>query len=289
MSGFITREFYDPSADKGYWSPSTSQSNFCEHDYGTSFYIVEFINTISNAAYVYFALRPQAIISSPVGKGNQQGRRTDSVVWDVHTFGLLSVGLSSAYYHATLQYLPQILDQSSMYVLATGFCWDLLTTSYRSDGLTWTVAKHSRREYAAIITIILVTVTILSQVTGYLLLHSITFALMLIFSGLKLMGLLRSPVNSNSKQYWWRFGKAYLLLNLGFACWLIDCDPGYCAALRNFRASIEGSLGVTGKVLGYFTELHGWWHILTGAAAAEWISLIREITRPRLVSRGKHE
>lgn len=289
MSGFLTRQFYNPLADHGYWSPSTAQSNFCEHDYDTSHYIAEFINTVSNAAYVYFALRPQSVVSSPTVEGDRRGRRSESVLWDVHTFGLMSVGIASAYYHATLHYIPQILDESSMYVLAAGFCWDLLSTSYTLDGTMWTVTKHRRMEYALAIAVITITTTTISYMTGYLLLHSITFALMLIVSGLKLIRLVRSSLHSNRKQYWWRFVKANIFLDLGFACWLIDCDPQCCAILRNFRTSIEENFGVIGKLLGYFSELHGWWHVLTAAAAAEWISLIRDLTRAKTVIQKKRE
>lgn len=68
-----------------------------------------------------------------------------------------------------------------------------------------------------------------------------------------------------------------MFLELGFGLWLIDCNPGWCAWLRYIRGDLEAR-GV--GVLGYVTELHGWWHFFTARAAGEYIVLVRILTTP---------
>uniref|UniRef100_L2G985 Alkaline ceramidase family protein n=1 Tax=Colletotrichum fructicola (strain Nara gc5) TaxID=1213859 RepID=L2G985_COLFN len=47
----------DPTAGDGIWGYPTSKANFCEEDYVFTRYIAEFINCLSNATYIYFALK----------------------------------------------------------------------------------------------------------------------------------------------------------------------------------------------------------------------------------------
>ncbi|RMD41718.1 hypothetical protein DV735_g3423, partial [Chaetothyriales sp. CBS 134920] len=65
--------------------------NFCEEDHVVTFAIAEFINTVSNLAYIYFAL--------------------------------VLLGLSSGVYHATLKHYNQIWDETGMYLLVASMDW----------------------------------------------------------------------------------------------------------------------------------------------------------------------
>ena len=281
MSGFYNKQFFNASTDNGYWSPSTATSTFCEQSYGTSYYIGEFVNTLSNLAYIYFALCPPRWFSAP--EAARQHTR-----YDVHTLTLLLVGTTSALFHATLRHIPQLLDESSMYFLAAGFCWDLLTTNYTStsqskhnpSSKTYQVTHVHRLLTATLILLTTLASTSFTLATGNLAIHSITFALMLIVSGSKLLSLLRSPyVSASTRQRLWRkFILANVLVDVGFALWWVDCTPEWCAVLREWRGMLVEDIGVLGKVVGWTTELHGWWHGLTAASAAVYSELIRELT-----------
>ena len=148
----VQRSFYEPTQDRGYWSPSTSTANFCEEDYVVSHYIGEFVNTLTNLAYVYYALYP------PQGRLKlltSSTRQKDEVIWalrkssqprtryDLQFAALILVGVSSGIFHASLHMLPQSFDESSMYLLAASWIHALLTTSYvPSRGIKSTESRH---------------------------------------------------------------------------------------------------------------------------------------------------
>ncbi|RMZ80281.1 hypothetical protein DV738_g2843, partial [Chaetothyriales sp. CBS 135597] len=88
--------------------------NFCEEDHVVTFAIAEFINTLSNLAYVYFAF---ATFPSKEGGG--------ATWWapPATNLSLLLLGLSSGVYHATLKHYNQIWDESGMYLLVASMDW----------------------------------------------------------------------------------------------------------------------------------------------------------------------
>jgi len=275
MSGFRDQAFYDSSRDHGLWSPSTSSANFCEEDYVISFHIGEFINTLSNLAYIYFAIYPPKLSLWSSKNASSQGRSTP-MVWDVHTIALMSIGITSAMFHASLQSFPQFLDESSMYFLVAAFAFDLLTTSYSTLAGKSVVTTHHRALAATAILLVICTTSIITLKTGDLIIHSITFGCALVACGIRMGQLIRKHNKDSRSRLYWHLFIADMTLNVGFALWLIDCSPTYCAYLRNFRKELVQLLPTPlGVFLGFFTELHGWWHIFTARAAAEFISLIR--------------
>jgi alkaline ceramidase len=87
----------------------SSTIDWCESNYVYSNYIAEFWNTISNILYiiVYFlSFRSFKYINC-----NQNDRLLNTL--------LLSTGISSFYFHATLSLLGQILDEYSIVLLLT--------------------------------------------------------------------------------------------------------------------------------------------------------------------------
>ncbi|KAK5943457.1 hypothetical protein PMZ80_004464 [Knufia obscura] len=276
MSGFRDQVFYDSSRDNGFFSPITATANFCEEDYAISYYIGEFISTLSNVAYIYFAIYPPklSLQSKPYGKTSNS-----RMIWDVHTASLMSIGITSAIFHASLRSFPQFLDESSMYFLVAGFSFDLLTTSYRTIAGKPAITKHHRTLAATVILLAICTTSVITLVTGDLIIHTFVFATGILICGIKMSGLIRKHDKSTRSKLYWHLFTADMALNLGLGLWIIDCTPAYCAMLRNFRGQLIDTFPAPlGLLLGFVTELHGWWHFFTARAAAEFISLIRYLT-----------
>ncbi|KAH8671014.1 ceramidase-domain-containing protein [Xylariales sp. PMI_506] len=115
--GHHNRRFVgDVHANSGFWGTPTSMANFCEEDYAVTRYAAEFINTISNLAYVYYALR--FLYYAGTGSSNKQGAAPPWRCFDSLAFALILVGVTSAAYHATLRQGPQFSDDLSMLLLA---------------------------------------------------------------------------------------------------------------------------------------------------------------------------
>ena len=352
MSGFWDQSFAEHSRD-GYWNPTTATANFCEEDYLITFYVAEFINTLSNLAYVYYAFNPPKLGLSD--------NRSQKATWDIHTFTLLSIGITSAIFHWTLRQIPQFFDETSMYLLIAGFAFELLTSTYtngseksipersnkpflkrynsllkmtalqalittivvvispralayfevamvtlvsfcalrigsilldmylsteneqqrakRAQSLT-TVQHQHRGLVGAVIVCTLVGTSTITLYSGDLSIHSVTFATFVLICGFKAGNMIRQQQSATRSQLYWHLLSAYITLNVAFGLWLIDASPAWCTSLRNIRAIlIEALPPYVGTGVSFLTELHGWWHILTARAAAEFISLIRHITR----------
>lgn len=275
MSGFREQAFYDSSRDHGFWSPITASANFCEEDYAISFYIGEFISTLSNLAYIYFALYPPKLtLRSSKNASSTHGGTP--FIWDVHTISLMSIGITSAIFHASLRSFPQFLDESSMYFLAAGFTFDLLTTSYTTTSGGPAITTHHRGLAATVILLTIITTSTITLRTGDLIIHTITFAIGILICGIKMGTLIRKHRKDVRSKLYWHLFVADMALNVGLAVWIIDCSPAYCDILRQTRKRLVLAFPPPlGVLLGFVTELHGWWHFFTARAAGEFISLIR--------------
>ncbi|KAI9641847.1 hypothetical protein NHQ30_009714 [Ciborinia camelliae] len=74
-----------------YWGTINSQTNFCEEDHIITTYIAEFINTLTNITYIYYAYKGIRANSN----------RQDAILRNLPYLGLALVGLLSGLFHAT--------------------------------------------------------------------------------------------------------------------------------------------------------------------------------------------
>ncbi|KAI1122265.1 ceramidase [Nemania abortiva] len=254
----------DRYALSGVWSPPTSSANFCEEDYAVTRYLAEFINTLTNLAYVFLALRYM------YGRGSRGLLAPKS---DFMSISLLVLGIASFLFHATLRHNLQFGDELAM----LGLVWSIL------QGLL-TVRRSSA--YDQFINISLATVFPLFGLfyvwTGKIIYHVIGFSIaiaLIISRGLYLF-YWREPGFPETKVAEWRIRgwTALGLMGVAYILWNIDLE--FCAELRELRKQL-------GLPWAWLLELHGWWHILTAMSAARLMDIVREVQTHLKVEKQK--
>ncbi|KAE8164844.1 ceramidase [Aspergillus tamarii] len=246
-----------PSA---FWGAQTAKANFCEKDYVVTRYIAEFINSLTNLVYILYAI---------YGLRKLRRRSSYDIFRAIPYWGLMAVGICSAAFHISLKYHTQMLDDVSMLFTTTPVLHQVLTV-------------NASRRHSVIMAILLWTSLIILVVyhmrTDELLLHSLSFAAMVIVIGIRTMQLINARTLAGSaarKQIWGMVRFGAVIFNLGFYLWLID--GWVCGFLRSARAKI-------GLPLAFLLELHGWWHIFTGIGAYIFIAVV-----DHLVSGESHD
>ena len=110
----------------GYWTQTASE-NWCEADYTHSFYVAEWWNTLSSFPLVIFSLLALRL-------GLLHGYPKRLLLPSLLT---ALVGLGSVWFHGTLSYGGQALDELSMVVAATAFLYVGLEADPRAIKLPW--------------------------------------------------------------------------------------------------------------------------------------------------------
>jgi dihydroceramidase len=213
---------------------------------------------------------------------------------DFMSFALFTVGVASFVYHGTLRQTMQLFDDLSMLLLGASF----LLTVY-----TARQTPVVRSVFSVVICSGVTIVSIIYLRTGKILFHTYSFVAILTLTWPRLLYLMRTrsrakpPVSSTrgarsasdnsqssrkgdeptdrkdapsrrGRRSTYRLAKAGLLLTVAFILWNIDLEK--CSELRSLRKRI-------GLPWAFLLELHGWWHILTAAAAFEFMTLARDI------------
>ncbi|KAI0476931.1 ceramidase [Xylaria cf. heliscus] len=244
----------DRFALSGAWSPPTSSANFCEEDYSVTRYFAEFINTLTNLAYVFFALQYM------YGHGS---RGFFGPKFDFMSISLLVLGIASFLFHASLRQNLQFGDELAM----LGLVWSML------QGLL--TVRHSSA-YDKFINISLAIVFPLFALfyiwTGKIIYHVIEFSIALGLIILRCVYLFywRKPGFPATKVAEWRIRGRIALVLMGVAYILWNIDLEFCAELREIREHL-------GLPWAWLLELHGWWHILTAMSAARLMDIVREV------------
>jgi dihydroceramidase len=280
----ITHNFTgDPLSSSGFWAPQTSAANFCEIDYNVSHYIAEFINTLSNLAYIW-----QAVITLP---SSQRGGGRELALWNwpISNLALVLVGLGSGAFHLTLLHEAQIVDESGMYAIVGALDYRLWTHGASpletlSLGLLlagavfgvigWNFTQGDGKADTAV--------------------HLVLFIALLTALWPRALYMIKKQsrerkATTGSKGKDEVAGKLMREFKLGvvyffsgFGLWLID--GGFCHGLRDIRA-------VIGMPLAWLLEFHGWWHLLTAMGAGQFVWVARELTEPsrppKVVANGR--
>ncbi|KAK3386530.1 ceramidase [Podospora didyma] len=244
----------DPHALSGAWSPPTSLANFCEDDYAFTRYLAEFINALTNLAYVYFALR------SMYGPGSRGllAPKADSM-----SVSLLLLGIASFLYHGSLRQTLQFADDLSMLGLAWSILHGILTL--RNSPAT---ARYINMGLALVFPLF----SVFYIWTGKIAYHTSAFTIMMVIIVARahyLFHYVKPEFSEANRRAWRARGTGALVAFLvGFILWNIDLE--YCAELRKVRDRV-------GLPWAWLFELHGWWHILTAIGASWFMDIVREM------------
>ncbi|KAK3374117.1 ceramidase [Lasiosphaeria ovina] len=244
----------DPTALSGAYGPPTSTANFCEEDYVVTRYLAEFINALTNLAYVYFALR---YMYGPGSRGLLSPR------WDFMSASLLVLGGASFLFHATLRHYMQFADELSM----LGVTWSVLQGTMP--------VRHSPTNARLISAGLALFNPLFSAFyvwTGEIIYHYTAFGAMIVLITLRGIYLFYylEPAFPEAKRRSWRFRgwRALFAFVFGYVLWNIDLE--FCAELRELREHV-------GLPWAWLLELHGWWHVLTAIGASQFMDIVREM------------
>ncbi|KAK1828953.1 ceramidase [Podospora conica] len=258
MISHQTAEFgRDVHAAAGAWGPSTSRANFCEEDYGITFYIAEFINSLTNLAYIYYGLRHMYPSRGP----RRSLLRPDI---DFMSSSMVILGVGSFLFHASLRHTLEFVDELSMLVLT----WSMLRATYTAGQ-----PPATARAMSVALALFYVPYSALYVLTGDIILQVVAFVGAIALIGFRthyLFGALRSTSASVNERRAWR-GRtlsAVAVALLGYALWNIDLQ--FCPELRAIRREL-------GLPFAWLFEFHGWWHIFTAMGAGLYMDVVREM------------
>lgn len=227
-----------------FWGETTATLDWCEENYIVHKYIAEFINTTTNLIFITLAIF--GIYTT--FKCGLPFR---------HAFGYAAIaliGIGSWWFHMTLLYEFQLLDELPMIYATCVLTHDIFETG-------------EKRKFGLFLPLALF-IYALSVTAAYLYInnpvfHQISYALLVIILNFRSIYLLTQVPKGQTRilmkkllfTSWTTFG-------LGFFLWNVDNIA--CHQLIAARRRI-------GMPLSHLLELHGWWHIGTAFGTYYWI------------------
>lgn len=225
--------------------------DWCEANYTVTPHIAEFVNTISNAV---FLLVP-AVFLNLWSSYSRKVTRGIHVVWLF--FGI--VGICSAYFHATLSLLGQLLDEISILWL-----WMYTYTLISPVHLRPKFLRERENLFTFFTTVVTGVLTAMSFVAPYV--NSFALFLLLVPSIIFLAIELRAAKNPR-------------IVRLGFISLMIMAFGVMSWACDRFLCGIWQTLNLT--------VLHGVWHVLVFSASYIVVTLFCYFHASRDVPKSK--
>jgi len=218
-----------PAIDWELIKPGSSPIDWCEENYKVSPYIAEFFNTFSN---ILFILLPPLLISLHKQYARSCGKGIH-LIWGL----LIVVGTCSAYFHATLSLLGQLLDEIAiLWVIMAGIAMWFPVQGMPS---AWRNSASGRKKFSSVCFLF----TLLATLMGFL--QPVVNAFILLCLGLPITVLLVQHLRQEENTEVIGLGhRTVVLWVLAVICWLSD----------RLLCSLCTSIG--------FPYLHAAWHIL---------------------------
>ncbi|KAI9851657.1 MAG: hypothetical protein M1838_003126 [Thelocarpon superellum] len=263
-----------PPSQPGFWEPVTSTLNWCEEDYYATIYSAEIVNTLTNLLFMFLSFK---------GLRNCYVHQHDTI-FSVAFVGYFLVGLGSFFFHTTLKYPMQLVDELSMIYTTCLMCY--ATFSFRKSHPFRVVLAISLVGLAIFITLYYhyLQDPAFHQNAYALLTATVVFRSMYIMetclrpswrqdaqdrtdlaNGTVVDGAEKSRRSSRDRLDEHRLKLMWLLVACGlsvflggFGIWALDNT--YCSNIRRWRRQI-------GLPWGILLEGHGWWHLMTGTGA----------------------
>ncbi|XP_051153208.1 alkaline ceramidase [Leptopilina boulardi] len=203
----------------------SSPVDWCEGNYLISPSIAEFMNTLSN---VLFLLLPPILMHlfKDYGRFVNPGIH---IIW----FLLMVVGVSSAYFHATLSLIGQLLDELAiLWVYMAGFCMFFPRRYFPKNFV------HNRKQFSFYVFLSTLVAT------GLALIHPVLNAFALMCLGIPAFGILLIELKWTKSTRVYRLGlRCGAMWILAVFCWLND--RLFCETWMNLN----------------FPYLHALWHL----------------------------
>ncbi|KAH6646502.1 alkaline dihydroceramidase [Truncatella angustata] len=252
--GALAFSYHEPR--EGFWGEKTVTLNFCEEDYVMSYYCAELCNTVTNMLFIWLGLKG---IRDCLKYGHP-------AIFVVAFMGYMLVGAGSTFFHATLKYPMQLVDELSMIYTTCLMCY--ATFSYgRSrlfslllgvglSGLSWYItARYYQTKDAQF-----------HQDAYGVLTAVVVFSNMWIIEKTVRPALRRRqeerspssgvpPADAIVREMWIMVATGLTVFLGGFLIW--NLDNVYCNTIRRWRHDI----GLPWAVV---LEGHAWWHLMTG-------------------------
>ncbi|XP_042587962.1 alkaline ceramidase 3 [Cyprinus carpio] len=240
----------------GYWGTPTSTLDWCEENYVVSYYIAEFCKYV----------RTSGLCS------------VHAVHCRVGRLGIAAVGIGSWSFHMTLQYEMQLLDELPMIYSCCVFVY-CLYECFKQER----VVNHLSVTFLLTFSIIVSVVYLIwkEPVFHQLVLSLKVYNFLIISPSVLVAFLVIRSVFIVTWVYPWLRALGFTSLSvflLGFVLWNIDNI--FCDSLRATRQRLP-------PVVGAVTQLHAWWHILTGLGSYLHILLSLQIRSTYLKHRPK--
>ncbi|KAI5302686.1 hypothetical protein KEM56_000451 [Ascosphaera pollenicola] len=259
-----------PPPQPGYWDPITSTIDWCEENYYATHYAAEIVNTTTNLLFFFLGVR---------GCINCKQNGHDTIYFLAY-LGYLLVGFGSFWFHATLKYPWQLVDELAM----------IYTTSMVLYGC---FAFRKPLKYRIYLGTFLISLCVAMTLYYHYLqdprFHECMYGVLtalLVFRSMYVMEhtlrpSLRAQASDHShsqasdqkqrhdtrdmkilRSMWLMVGVGLTSFLGGFLLWNIDNH--YCGTLRRWRHAV-------GLPWGLLLEGHGYWHIMTGTGAYMYI------------------
>lgn len=179
------------------------------------------------------------------------------------SLSLLSLGIGSFLFHASLRQTLMWVDELSM----LGLTWSLLQAV-----LTVRQNQATTRTITIALAVFFPLFSAFYVQSGQIIYQVIAFASGLVLVAAWSMYLLhfKKPGYPEAQRWDWNYRtwRSIAICLFGYGIWNIDLE--FCAQLRKLRADI-------GLPWGWLFELHGWWHILTAIGGSGFMDVAREI------------
>ncbi|KAJ2720023.1 alkaline ceramidase ydc1 [Coemansia sp. Benny D115] len=256
MGMIILDAIHDPKTY--FWGATTSTIDWCEENYLVSKFIAEFWNCLTNGMFVVLA-----VLGMSSAIRYRHGKRV-AAFYMAH----MLVGIGSAFFHATLKYTTQLLDELPMLYCCAFALYSLIEVDRK--------LKYGIKLPLALIafqTAITLTYLFWLQSPEF---HQVAFAGTALGSVFFARRRVREMprISDHTRRL---FTRLHLLGHVGmwggFFVW--NLDNIFCHQLRTYRSHV-------GAPWDAFLQLHGWWHILTAYGSCHLLLFVHFIRLARL-------
>ncbi|KAJ7610815.1 ceramidase [Roridomyces roridus] len=238
--------YYSPLSRPGFHGAVTSTIDWCEANYQFSYYVAEMANSFSNLVTVGFAVWGFYLaVAESLPKRLRLGFA-----------GIALVGLGSFYFHATLRFEAQLVDELPMIWVTSTAIWLLFD---QDPGFT-SMSTRTR-----LLTVAAVVFNVSFSWSYYInrnpVYHQVVFGMLLLLIAGRIRYLLvhsalgkRIPAEKK-RTIGTIFSLGVAQFLLAFLIW--NLDNIFCETLTRWKVSI-------GWPAAFLLEGHSWWHVASG-------------------------